>query len=108
MKKFRADEIEQALIAIARQLLVKTKEVQQREVRLDTDLQKHLGVDSLVRAELFDRIGKQFSITLPDRLLVEADTLGDIAKYIQESAFQNAPLSLQKAQVQHEAAPALD
>ena len=108
MKKFRADEVEQTLITLTRQFLVESQEVQHREVRLDTDLQKHLGLDSLARAELFDRIGRQFGITLPDRLLVEADTLGDVAKYIQESAFQVAPLSYHKTKIQHEAAPALD
>lgn len=78
MKKLSQHDMENELIAITSQLLAESGEHYKREVRLDDSLQRHLGIDSLGRAELFQRIEKAFQVTLPDRLLAEADTLQDI------------------------------
>ncbi|MBV9576159.1 MAG: AMP-binding protein [Gammaproteobacteria bacterium] len=80
MKKLSQHEMQNELIAITSQLLAESGEQYKREVRLDDSLQRHLGIDSLGRAELFQRIEKAFQVTLPDRLLAEADTLLDIMR----------------------------
>ena len=43
-------------------------------VREDTDLDRELGLDSLARAELLVRLGRNFGVTLPESLLGEART----------------------------------
>ncbi len=45
-----------------------------REINLDSDLDRDLGLDSLGRAELLIRIGKTFKVKLSDNLLVEANS----------------------------------
>ena len=47
-------------------------------VREDTDLDRELGLDSLARAELLVRLGRNFGVTLPENLLGEARTPGDL------------------------------
>ncbi len=75
-------DIDSELIALTQQLLIESGQTYKREIKLDLSLTRHLGIDSLARAELFQRIEKKFSVTLPDRLLVEAETLNDIANYL--------------------------
>jgi len=74
--------IETELIAIVKQLLKESGEIFQRDIKLEASLQRHLGIDSLSRAELFQRIGKKFQVDISDHLLMTADTLNDIATYL--------------------------
>src|SRR3990167_9454322 len=74
--------IESELVAITKQLLIESGDTSKREIRLDDSLQRHLGIDSLSRAELFQRVGKKFNADIPDRLLVDVETLQDIAIYL--------------------------
>jgi acyl carrier protein len=76
-------EIEQQLIAITSQLLVESEQPYQRNIQLDASLQHHLNIDSLMRAELFRRIGKQFNMQLPDEVVINAENLSEVANYIQ-------------------------
>ena len=47
-------------------------------VREDSDLDRELGLDSLGRAELLLRLGRTFGVRLPETLLGEARTVGDL------------------------------
>lgn len=85
IKNMTQQEIEHELIIIATQLLAETGEPHKKEIKLDDSLQRHLGLDSLGRAELFSRIEKKFSLAMPDRLLIEVDTLNDIINYMSEA-----------------------
>lgn len=85
MKKQSQQEVEDKLITITTQLLAESGEPHRRQVTLDASLQRHLGIDSLSRAELFQRIEKAFEIPVPDRILIEADTLSDIVLFLQEA-----------------------
>lgn len=78
-------DIEKELIAIALQLMQESGHQYKREVRLDASLQRHLGIDSLGRAEFFQRVERGFNVTVPDRLLAEAETLKDIADYLEHA-----------------------
>lgn len=82
MTTFTSSEIHKELISITKQLLVESGEPHKKDITLTDSLQRHLGIDSLARAELFQRIEKRFNLNLPDSLLAEADTLADIASYI--------------------------
>lgn len=86
MKNISQQQIESELIAITGQLLSEQGVPYRREIQLDASLQRQLGIDSLSRAELFQRIEKSFSISMPDRLLAQAETLSDIATYIEHAA----------------------
>src|SRR5688572_21980230 len=78
-------DVEKELIAITTKLLADSGEPYRREIKLDASLQRHLGIDSLGRAELFQRIEKTFDIRISDRLLAEAETLADIVNYLHEA-----------------------
>lgn len=82
MMTISQQQIESELISITGQLLSEQGVPYRREIRMDASLQRQLGIDSLSRAELFQRIEKTFSISMPDRLLAQAETLSDIATYI--------------------------
>jgi 1-acyl-sn-glycerol-3-phosphate acyltransferase len=47
-------------------------------VRLDDDLDQDLGFDSLSRAELVLRVDRQLKVRLPDHLIADARTPGDL------------------------------
>ena len=81
--KLTMEKIELQLITIVQELLIESgEEYSQRTISMDISLQRHLGIDSLGRAELFARIEKKFNVALPDHLIGEAETLEDIAKAI--------------------------
>ena len=51
-----------------------------------SDLDLDLGFDSLARAELLLRLNQAFTIELPDELIVEAATVGEICKAVAVAA----------------------
>lgn len=55
-------------------------------ITLDSDLDRDLGLDSLGRAELVLRIDRTFKVRLPDRLIGEADTPGDLLRALRAAA----------------------
>src|SRR3990167_9799482 len=77
-------DVEKKLIEITTQLLSESGETT-KGVSMDASLQRHLGIDSLARAELFQRVEKMYGIPFPDRLMAEAETLADIAQYLQQT-----------------------
>lgn len=85
MQKTPQQDVEKELIAITAQLLIDSGETYKREINLTASLQRHLGIDSLGRAELFSRIEKAFDVRLPDRLLAEAESLNDIVIFLMET-----------------------
>src|SRR5436190_10787313 len=83
MKKISPQDMEIELIAITKKMLEESGEPYGREIKLNASLQTHLGIDSLGRAELFQRIEKAFHVRIPDRLLAEAESLNDVAQYLE-------------------------
>src|SRR5438067_33102 len=81
MKNLSQQDIQKELLAVTTRLLAESGEPYKRDIKLNDSLQ-HLGIDSLGRAELFQRIEKTFGVCVPDRLLAEAETLNDIANYL--------------------------
>ncbi len=77
-------DTEQKLIAITQQLLLDSG-IELKQITLHASLQRHLSIDSLGRAELFQRIEKEFDIQLPDSLMAEAETLQDIRNAIEKA-----------------------
>lgn len=85
MKNISQPQIELELITLTGRLLAEQGTPYRRDIDMDDSLQRQLGIDSLSRAELFQRIEKSFSITIPERLLVQAESLRDIAAYLQHA-----------------------
>lgn len=110
MKTLPQQDVEKVIIEITKQLLNESGEQHVREVRLDMSLQRHLGIDSLGRAELFRRIEKQFHVTLPDKLLAEAETLDDIVNYIEthEASAKPGVNKAKRSIIQHETTSSVD
>jgi 1-acyl-sn-glycerol-3-phosphate acyltransferase len=52
------------------------------ETSLDSSLDKELGLDSLSRVELLNRVERRFGVTLPERLIAEAETPRDLLRAI--------------------------
>src|SRR5690348_15570578 len=75
-------DVEVELMAIVTEVLTESGAPYRREIKMDASLQRHLGIDSLGRAELFRRVEKTFNVVVPDRLLAEAETLADIASFL--------------------------
>lgn len=75
-------DVEIELIGIVGELLAESGVPYRREIKMTASLQRHLGIDSLGRAELFRRVEKTFNVSIPDRLLAEAETLADIAAFL--------------------------
>src|SRR6185503_2501900 len=57
-----------------------------RPVRLDSALERDLGLDSLARAELLLRLEAAFGVALPEKLLAEAETPRDLLQAIERAA----------------------
>ena len=69
-----------------------------------SDLDRELGYDSLARAELLLRLNRAFGIALPDQLIVEAATAGDVAEAV-AAATPRAVLALPQTSVPTAALP---
>jgi fatty-acyl-CoA synthase len=76
-------QIEQQLLQITRQLLKDCHHYGAiRELNLNSDLEKELGMGSIEKSELFYRIESALSIQLPEILLAEASTLRELCDAI--------------------------
>ncbi|MDQ2993374.1 MAG: AMP-binding protein [Pseudomonadota bacterium] len=76
-------DIEEQLLGITRKLLIDIEHQRSlHAVSLTADLQRELGIGSLEKAELINRIELNFAIHLPESLLTEAETLHDFVKPI--------------------------
>lgn len=62
---------------------------------LDSSLERDWGFDSLSRAELLLRVDRAFSVHLPEQLLGDAETLGDLLAALQ--GMQAAPAAFDTA-----------
>jgi len=55
------------------------------DLSLDSSLDKDLGLDSLGRVELMNRIERQLDVVPPERLFAEAETLRDVARALAQA-----------------------
>jgi len=83
-----AEDVGAQLLDIVRALVAELHPslVDPRLVRLDSDLDRDLALDSLSRSELLMRLDRHFKIELPESLLGEARTPQDIARAVVEAA----------------------
>jgi len=82
------------LLAVVREL---AKELHPRrgprlDVRLDSDFDRDLGLDSLGRAELLHRLDHAFNVRLPEQLIGDAETPGDLLNAVLKAGPAKSPL----------------
>lgn len=82
MPDLTAPNAPDALLAIVRQLAGETHPDQTREVTLHASFERDLGLDSLARVELMQRVGQAFGVELPGEALSEADTPLALLRYL--------------------------
>ncbi len=85
MNKTTDDAVNSNLEAIIRELLKQSGTPVTRGIKRDMSLYDHLGLDSLSRAELFQRVEKQFGTKISDELLAKIETIGDLESALQEA-----------------------
>lgn len=66
-----------------------------RKTSLDSSFERDLGLDSLARFELLERVERHFSLVLPDTVLSEMETPRDLVReLVKASAHSDQPQSL--------------
>ena len=86
MEKEKIANLDKKLLAIVGDFLSEFKsERALSHLTLNASLEKDLGIDSLGRVELFLRIEKAFAVKFEDSLMIEADSLQDIAKALEKA-----------------------
>jgi 1-acyl-sn-glycerol-3-phosphate acyltransferase len=76
----RQDAAENVVIEVVRELTLELHPDRRKRlsVSLDSNLDRDLGIDSLGRAELIQRLDQAFTVRLPDELIAEAETSRDL------------------------------
>lgn len=79
-KQNEVKETAAALLKIIRELIAELQRVPHptTAVNLDSSFDRDIGLDSLSRMELVSRIERHLGVTLPERVLVEAETPRDL------------------------------
>lgn len=78
-------EAQQRLLEIIGGLSAELHPQQRCQVSLQSRLDAELGFDSLSRIELLMRIGQAFGVSLPDELVVRAETPADLWQALQQA-----------------------
>ena len=101
----RESRLSDELLAIVRSLAVELHPHLERTivVRLDSDLDRDLGLDSLARSELMLRLDRAFKVKLPDQILGDATTPADLLQAVKAAR----PLGVAVAYLTTAAPPAL-
>jgi len=68
-------------------------------VQGEAHLERDLGLGSLERVELIQRIGQAFDVALPDQLAAEANTLDDLVDAALQAAAAGAHLAGERAEI---------
>ncbi|MDJ0945536.1 MAG: AMP-binding protein [Kiloniellales bacterium] len=84
----QAERKPEKLLAIVRSLVLDLHPRRQAGLALDlgSRLDRDLGIDSLGRSELLLRIEAAFQVRLPEALLAEAETVGDLLEALETAA----------------------
>lgn len=100
-----AEAINETVLQITRELVVELHPslVDPRLIRLDSDLDRDLALDSLARAELLLRLSRRFKTQLPEQLIGEADRPSDLVQAILAAG----PEAVEASRVDRPATPSL-
>src|SRR5919109_1458162 len=84
----RPDMTVATLLDIAQQLMFELHphKANTMSVTLDSSLERDLGLDSLGRMELLERMERAFDVRLPEQLLAAAETLRDLLRAVPDAS----------------------
>jgi long-chain acyl-CoA synthetase len=68
-----------------KQVVADLVKVKPEQVNSDANLYTDLGVDSLMKVELFSALEKQFGARIPDEVAYEIRSLSDVVRFLKES-----------------------
>jgi len=95
------------LLAVVAELLRESEpHARERPVRLDSRLERDLGIDSLARVELIVRIERAFDVRLPEHLLGTAETPRDLLRAVHAGGVRAPRAGAPAAQPIEQAGPA--
>ncbi len=95
-------QMAERLLQIVSQLASELRQGQRqpRPVTLDSRLERDLGLDSLSRVELLQRIEKSFQVRLPEQLLARAETPRDLLQGMMSAPGRQRSGELSAAQIE--------
>ena len=90
---------ERDLIAIVSELAreLHPQHIRRADVSLATRLERDLGIDSLGRTELAQRLERAFGVRLPIGLIGDADVVGDLLRALAQAGRPSAPTAARPA-----------
>jgi 1-acyl-sn-glycerol-3-phosphate acyltransferase len=85
-----------ALLQLVRELAmeIRTGQAAPPTVMLDSSLSSDLGLDSLARIELINRVERRFAISLSERVFMEAETPRDLLRAVLGAGVTGHPASI--------------
>ncbi|MFI4938319.1 MAG: 1-acylglycerol-3-phosphate O-acyltransferase [Candidatus Berkiellales bacterium] len=93
----KAKQLETRIIHITDQFLAQLgRSSAQRKISLDASLQHDLGIDSLGRVELFHQIEEAFGVFLSESVMIQAETLNDLATAVNQASQTQIPTTVKK------------
>ena len=69
-----------------RAIISEQLDVEEEKITLDTNIVEDLGADSLDVVDMIMSFEEEFNVEIPDDKIETIKTIGDIVKYIEESA----------------------
>lgn len=100
-----SDEMERLLLEHVQRIVMELhrRRAPSLQVRLDSKLDRELGLDSLGRVELIARLERAFELQLPEQVLSTAETPRDLLQALRGSALPRfSPMALPHAQLPHD------
>jgi len=70
-----------------KRIIAYTLRVDQRLLTYDTELQQHLGADSLDVLEVITMLENEFAISVPDERIAHLKRVGDLVNYFEQRKF---------------------
>jgi acyl carrier protein len=92
-----ADDVERVVIDVVRELVAELHAFAPPPVRLDSTLDRELGLDSMALAELLVRLDEALGVGLPTGLLRTAATPRDLVRAVGPTAAHPSPASPRRA-----------
>lgn len=68
-----------------REIICDQFELEEDEITLETNIREDLDADSLDLVDLVMTFEDEFKVEVPDKVIEEIKTVGDIVKYIEEN-----------------------
>lgn len=83
-------QVGEQLLGVVQELVTELHPDVPPRVSLDSALDRELGLDSMARMELLDRLEKRLALSLPEQIMAEAETPRDLLHALRSASQQSA------------------